>query len=563
LFSGPNSSFTGRPVVNLSFAVNYAIGGLSVRGYHVWNMALHVCCALLLFGVVRRTLELPRLADRFGPTAVASCAIGMGCKETMVTAPAMVVLYDSAFAFDSVKEAFRARWRLYAGLASTWMVFGGLLLSSRAGAGDFSGGISPWTYLLNQTIIITHYLRLTVWPRALIAFYGWPLSLYAGDVLPYALPIMALGLLACVSWFRWRPLGFLAVWFFITLSPTSSIVPLTTEVGAERRMYVPLMAVVVLAVMASALLLERARKERAWASVFALVSMSTALAAGTVARNREYASAVALARTIVERRPMSVAHHILGEELQAAGDHEEAVRELREAVPGDSRASYHLGLWLFDDGRLDESISQLQAFVATWGLPYHLVPRWLEPNATEVVTARTRIGDAYLREKRWPQAVDQFRLVLEMSPSDAGAHGLLGDALLGEEKFDEAAAHYREYLKSRPDDAVALIALGIALDSAAHDDDAIQAFRRAVDVDPRNGDAERDLAAALFDRRDADEAALHARRAAALAPADPEAHDLLGRTLALQGKLSEARAEFQRASNSIPRTSRPARTWGS
>src|SRR5204863_10152274 len=44
----------GRPIVNLSFAVNYAIGGLSPWGYHVWNLAVHICCALLLFGIVRR-----------------------------------------------------------------------------------------------------------------------------------------------------------------------------------------------------------------------------------------------------------------------------------------------------------------------------------------------------------------------------------------------------------------------------------------------------------------------------------------------------------------------------
>src|SRR2546421_12732974 len=47
---------SGRPVVNLSFALNYAYGGLDTRGYHAVNLAIHVACALLLFGVVRRTL---------------------------------------------------------------------------------------------------------------------------------------------------------------------------------------------------------------------------------------------------------------------------------------------------------------------------------------------------------------------------------------------------------------------------------------------------------------------------------------------------------------------------
>ncbi len=46
----------GRPLVNLSLAANYAYGGLDVTSYHVTNLALHLLVALVLFGVVRRTL---------------------------------------------------------------------------------------------------------------------------------------------------------------------------------------------------------------------------------------------------------------------------------------------------------------------------------------------------------------------------------------------------------------------------------------------------------------------------------------------------------------------------
>lgn len=48
---------TGRPITNLSFALNYAVHGSNALGYHVANIAIHVLCALMLFGVVRRTLE--------------------------------------------------------------------------------------------------------------------------------------------------------------------------------------------------------------------------------------------------------------------------------------------------------------------------------------------------------------------------------------------------------------------------------------------------------------------------------------------------------------------------
>jgi hypothetical protein len=56
----PNTPVAGRPIVNLSFAVNYTLGGLEVTGYHVVNIVIHVINALLLFGIARRTLEFVR-----------------------------------------------------------------------------------------------------------------------------------------------------------------------------------------------------------------------------------------------------------------------------------------------------------------------------------------------------------------------------------------------------------------------------------------------------------------------------------------------------------------------
>src|SRR5436305_1375880 len=56
---------SGRPVVNLSFALNYAFGELRTTGYHAVNLAIHIACGLLLFGIVRLTLarQLPAATD--------------------------------------------------------------------------------------------------------------------------------------------------------------------------------------------------------------------------------------------------------------------------------------------------------------------------------------------------------------------------------------------------------------------------------------------------------------------------------------------------------------------
>jgi len=71
VLSPPASAPTaGRPLLNLSFALNYAWGGLSVRGYHVVNWLIHICAGLALLGIVRRTLLLPGLRARYGEAAL-------------------------------------------------------------------------------------------------------------------------------------------------------------------------------------------------------------------------------------------------------------------------------------------------------------------------------------------------------------------------------------------------------------------------------------------------------------------------------------------------------------
>src|SRR5206468_3898596 len=112
------------------------------------------------------------------------------------TAPLMVFLYDRVFERDSVRTAGSIRWYFYVALAATWAIFAWLLVSGpRAAVVGLASGVSPWVYLLNQTVVIPRYLWLTVWPHSLVAFYGWPLSLTLRDVWPYAALLLGLAAL--------------------------------------------------------------------------------------------------------------------------------------------------------------------------------------------------------------------------------------------------------------------------------------------------------------------------------------------------------------------------------
>jgi Flp pilus assembly protein TadD len=548
-----DSPVAGRPLVNFSFAVDYALGGLGVTAYHVTNLAWHVACAWLLFGIVRRTLALPSMPPAIAEEApnlalavalvwgvhplttevvdyvsqrtesmmafcllltlyaairshasqgrgwhalaIVACIAGTVCKETIAAAPLLVALYDRVFLYRSWRDAAQARGSLYVGLVASWLVLAGLVRSGpRAAVSGFASGVPVWTYLLNQAAILVDYLRLTVWPVGLVALYGWPEPLTLGDVLPQALAVVALLAITAVALVRAPRLGYLGAWAFVVLAPASSIVPIATEVGAERRMYVPLMALVMLAALGISRVSSRVVR------VAVLVLVVAGLGALTLRRNTEYSSAITLAQTVVDRRPTAIAHHLLGEQFGLAGRAADAERELRAAVAlGNSRARFQLGTLLVDARRWPEAASELEAFVDTAGVPQRV--RWLDPPLIDVLTARLQLSQIYGAERRWADAAAQARLVLEYAPRHPEALRLLSIGLVGAQVWPEAITVIRDYLTLRPMDTAARSNLAIALVATGRLDEAVTELQRATQTDPNDANARRLLNMALADQR--------------------------------------------------------------
>lgn len=565
LLPSPNSATAGRPLVSLSFALNYAIGGQNPSGYHAVNLILHVSCALLIFGLVRRTLDGPAWSanlragalsvavvsalawvvhpltsevidyvtqrtealaalwilgalysarrsheapsSRWDMTAIACGMLGVLSKETAVVTPVLVALYDRAFLFGSWRDAWRDRASLYIGLVASWFMLAAILWSGpRSAVSGFSAGISPWTYLLNQAVVIVDYLRLSVWPVRLVAFWGWPRPLTFPEVWPQFAVVALLGA-GSVAWFVKTPrLAYCLVWFFVTLAPTSSFVPIVTEVGADRRMYLPLAGLVTLVVAGCwhALTVRRDPAQgRVRAAVWVVWAVGAVVLVGalgwtTAARNREYATPLALAQTILERRPTAVAHQILGEQLALANRAPEALAEFRQAVSlGNTRAVYPLALQIFNQGDVAGAVPHFERVVELAGTNQPL--RWLVPPPLEVLSARLMLSQIYANQQRWADAEAQARQVLARVPNQLDARRVLGAALVGQQRWAESIAENQHLLVARPNDVQARINLGVALASSGRLNEAIGEFRRAVSTDPQNPDARRLLEMAQRD----------------------------------------------------------------
>ncbi|MFA6134895.1 MAG: tetratricopeptide repeat protein [Phycisphaerae bacterium] len=601
------SPVAGRPVVNLSLAVNYAFGGTNLWGYHAVNLAVHILAALMLFGIVRRTLLLPSLRGRFAGQstalalavaliwaahplqtesvtyicqraeslgallylatiyccirafagergaawqvlAVAACLLGMGAKETVASAPLIVLLYDRTFVSCSFKEALKKRRGLYLALAATWLLLAALVVSAqgRGGTAGFGQGTNSWDYARTQFGVIVHYLRLCLWPHPLVLDYKWPLATAASQIIPYAL-IVGL-LLAATIWalIHRSAAGFLGAWFFLMLAPTSSFIPVA-DVAFEHRMYLPLAAVVILAVVAAGELWRRilsaslppgqGRSAWSWAIPLAVVG---GLVAGeaclTVLRNRDYHSALRTYQDIVRKAPHNArARNNLGMALAAQGRASEAVEQYEQALqrePNSAETRNNLGNALSSLGRLAEAVTQYEQAMK------------LAPNYAD---ARGNLGNALAAMGRFDQAITQYEQALALEPEAAEIRSNLGVALAAQGRFAEAAAQYEQAMKLRPNAAGIRNNLGVALTALGRVDEAIAQYEEALKLEPSDAGIHTSLARALASQGRLDEAIAHYEQTLKLDPSSFDAHNNLGVAFASQGKFKESVRHLEQA----------------
>ncbi len=552
------TTVSGRPVLNLSLALNYLVSGTRPWSYHLFNMAIHAAAALVLFGVARRTLAIasdpsqPARKHRalalavallwalhplqtesvayvvqraeslmglfylvtlyaalrcaqsgrtgWAAAAAAACLLGMGTKETMVTAPLVVLVFDRTFLAGSFREAWRRRSGLYVALAACWVPLAYLVLltGGRGGTAGFGAGVPWWEYLLAQFRAIAHYLRLAVWPDPLVGDYGRvlapdPLGVAVGTLVVLAL-VGATVLLARKK----HPGAFLGAWFLLVLAPSSSIVPVSTEIIAEHRMYLPLASVVVVVVLG----LDRWLGHRP-ALLGAAVGLLALFAGIASARRVEvYRSASAFWSDVVQKRP------------------------------GNAGAWNNPGLVLAGQGDLGGAAEDYRRALA-------LAPAYADAHAN--------LGVALAATGNPGEAAENFRAALRFRPGDASLHLNLGRALAALGRPMAAGGEFREATRLDPGRPSAWYALGGALADTGDVPGASQAYAEAVRLRPDFADARVDYGNVLAELGRTPEAEGQFGEALRLQPNAADVHNNLGSLLAGMGRMAEARTQFEEA----------------
>jgi tetratricopeptide (TPR) repeat protein len=535
-----DAGICGRPFANLTMAVNYAINGLDIRGYRAVNLTIHLLTALTLFGVVRRTLLLPSMRDRFardadwvgaavaglwslhplttivvnyisqrveglmalfyllalygfirstentsrrwGVFAFVACLLGMASKEVMATAPVMIFLYDRTFVAGGFRTAWRARWRLHLALASTWLALAWFMSQAQLahrGIG-FSLGVSSFDYALSECRAVLLYLKLAVWPHPLVFDYGWAFATSMRDTLPAVVGIAALVTATLLALWRRPVLGFAGAWFLGVLAPSSSIVPLIQQPIAESRVYLPLAAIVGFGAVG---LYRFAGRRSAWA----LGALALGFGFLTIQRNSVYHDELQLWSDTVARRPQSArAHASLGAALLRAGRIPDAVAHLEKALrlkPAYADAENNLGVALLRSGQIVEATAHYRAALAA------------HPDFAD---AHCNLGEANLLSGNILAAVENFSTAIRLQPDHAKAQNNLGVALLQAGKTAEAILHGETAVRLDPHLPEAHYNLGNALARANRAAEAIAQFQAALRLDPGFAKAHNNLGVMLL-----------------------------------------------------------------
>lgn len=498
---GPACLRSGRGVVQCTLALDYRRGGLLPVPYHVTNLGIHVAVAVLLYALVRRALELPRVAMtprsasrialvtavlwavhplttesvtyivqrseslvtlfylatlyaalREGRAwmcvAIACCFLGMCTKPVMATAPLAAFLVEATLVSGSVCGALRRRMPLWTGLAATWgwllvlLDNGRQLVSTGAGGTGFASaeaGITPARYLLTQAGVILSYLRLAIAPYGLSLDHRRLAAHGVAAIVPMIV-VASMVLYGVWALVKKRVDGLLVTLFFLVLAPTSSLMPIV-DLEVEHRMYLPL-AVVVLACVLLARRLTRGLDPRLGSAC--AVAIGVVLAMLTHARNEDYRSPVRMyAHDVQVNEENERAHVNLANALSDEGDPTRAIEHYRRALrinPAFSGASGYLAALYLQRGERDRARETLEVALA------------YDARSADLQFARAAValldGDRVMERAR-------LERVVVLAPEFAAAHADLGDLDLLEGRRDQAVREYELALRLDPNDTTA------------------------------------------------------------------------------------------------------------
>jgi len=598
-FQRPQQSLSNRPLACFTLAITPA-AGTDTTNHRIVSLVLHCLTALLLAAVIRRTLRTPNVVTRTGqlatPAAIAiatvwachpfgvdavvyptqrsmvlaglaffaavygvlraagsphpqrwrtltvlALAAGMASKEELVAAPVLMVLFQRAFLFPDWRS-MRGEARFHGAMAATWGV---LAACVAAGPPNNTVGydaivtVGPVEWLTTQSFVLLHYVANTVCPVDLRPAYDTAVVRDVATAWP-ALASFGIAFVATAWQWRRRPwIGWLGALFFLLLGPTSSVMPIVTEPVADRRMYVPMLAILTPLTIAALVGFRRVTNGLSARSRLGLAACIAAVVLGVaIATTRRHAAAYRDQVTLWTAAfhandldngslPASMILASYARALRDQGRDDEALPLLERAMQAEHTSDVPLQLAevAWQRGDLARSEQVLRALLAEEPRNARCFSNLASLLLTKHQSARTS-GTARADDPELAEAVRFARLAFEKrrEPRELASIAL---GLFWQGDLAEAETMMRRAIREGADSPPARHGLAQILAARGRHAEAKTLLQALVARQPDDVAARWDLARVLRDLGDVDGAVANARAVLAIDARHPEANRLV------------------------------------
>jgi tetratricopeptide (TPR) repeat protein len=421
----------------------------------VTSLTAMFCLFSMLF-YIKSMLLLPDFKIKsylYYGLSVIFCVCAMKTKEISLVFPAVLILYECLFFDKKIKQ----RVFLLLPYCVTLLIIPVSLVNFNAPVEKVLADVgtitrvqtdmSRWDYLLTQISVVATYIRLLLLPIDQNLDYDYPIyhSLFHSRVFLSAILLLSIVGIAVWSYLRsrrgesagLRVISFGILWFFITLSVESSVMPIV-DVIFEHRLYLPSAGAFISFATAMSLV-PRRWKRRTLAGALILVVGTLCIA--TYNRNETWKDDLTLWSDTVKKSPLKARpHYNLGNSYNSRGKMKEAVKEYQAAIhinPDYADAYLNLGVAYASLGVEDGAEGALKKAIQ------------LQPSDAE---AYYNLGLLYANRNLHNLAIEQYSKAISLNPDSAKIHNNFGIALAEMGRLDEAISQFQLGFRFHPED---------------------------------------------------------------------------------------------------------------
>ena len=348
--------------------------------------------------------------------------VGFSVKQTLATLPAVMILYY-LFSCPNHSPAwqFLKKWKW--AILGIFSILAGLLFYKLFTDETFLIGpsrseemVGRAKYMLSQpSVIVFYYLKKLLFPINLNI--DPDLEVVTSFLsLSFLIPALCITILLVGSLrlFKNRFIFFFLCWFFIILSPSSSIVTLH-DLAAEHRIYLASVGIFILLACGASEMTRKWGETQPLQIVLIFCVFVGMLGVLTMKRNTDWQSELSLWQDTYQKSPHKLRPLInLARAHSMQGDTEKAIKYYQEALlkgPGVFATNYNLGDLYLTKGLVPDAIR------------HFLLASRIKPNIPETFA---KLGEIYLSQNEFKLANSYFKHAVELDPRMSAVFKNLG-----------------------------------------------------------------------------------------------------------------------------------------